>query len=1215
MVNKVSARRIRDDLFEAFTQVEDRIVRYYNPESDTVIRLPRGRHSAMNRYIEIPPPTLASELQTRRDYANTVQDEATREALLLSLESRRVFHEFSEIVRSSHRQGSWHRFRTERIIGRMRTWAAAAGIEFRTTWVTLAERDKRDQSRNGSQGNEPEQLPAPSEVVDQLLVQAAELIRSRGDEEYLAELGDALLRFVGVEEPVDGPPIQRLFDQAQSRDHQRLFAAALVRLLGTSPELFERNLQLKLGALKLSTTLPEVYRQLGIGPEQQTYLTVQALRSAMDRAMAPVVEVLASLGDLVGFGDYRQRLKRALSGSLVQALIAPFLPGELGSTRLDEGLRAAQEYLDAPPANKLQSYQQAIRVLEEYRAALQQSSVSLVKVILLPIPERLLVALHQDYTESPLSKPASLEVYAPEKKYPFCVKDAVLELGFIVENIGIGYAQDVAVTVEAEDYLRINEQTRVLGEVGPGVRFGGIEYTGQVLVPSTRPLLVQVRVSWTNFDGTQATKEEVFELESQSGEIRWHELALLDPYSLEPVSEVDELVGRTELLNTLEGRIRSTRVGSFWVYGQKRVGKTSLVKTLHSRIASHDPKFIVVYLEVGDYVDPDPRVTIERLGTKICEGVRRAAPKFNSLPIPKFSSALSPLDDFLRSVLDVDAEARVLIVLDEFDELPIDLYRRGGIGDAFFLTIRSISGKPQFGFVLVGGEKMEFVLSVQGDTLNKFRPIRVDYFDRQSHWADFEELVRKPVSPWATISDGAVANIYNLSAGNPFFAKLICGTLFADMVARRDAFVTERETHQAIYKTVAEAGSNQFQHFWEDGIFEISGDRIEEKSMRRRRVLIVLAEILRSRSAATVEAIFQRAREYNLTAAEVRQELADFERRTVLAQSHGRFECTVGMFGQWLIERGVREIVTSFTDLDAILERTRRDEEMRVSAAELGHLVRHWGVYKGREVGHESVRAWLDQFKDASEQRLMFQLLQGVRFYSSSAVRAKLREAHGIVVRELARRGIARREEQNARKRTDNMLLSYAGGAGKSGPFYTRLYADENSIYADRVIGPDGLADAISKSTDVHALVLVDDFLGTGRQAEGELAQFITRYGDLIREKELLVFFICVAGFVSAADRLIRKFRTSPFIRIHVCDPLAETDRCFNDESAIFPDPSSRVRAEEIARGQGALLEPKQPMGYGDCQASVVFEFNCPNNTLPILWKRGKTWEPLFPRH
>jgi hypothetical protein len=57
-----------------------------------------------------------------------------------------------------------------------------------------------------------------------------------------------------------------------------------------------------------------------------------------------------------------------------------------------------------------------------------------------------------------------------------------------------------------------------------------------------------------------------------------------------------------------------------------------------------------------------------------------------------------------------------------------------------------------------------------------------------------------------------------------------------------------------------------------------------------------------------------------------------------------------------------------------------------------------------------------------------------------------------------------------------------------------------------------------------------------------------------------------------------------------------------------------RENARSVVQRIGKRLEQRTPLGYGDLQAAVVFDWACPNNTLPILRKRGTDWVPLFER-
>jgi len=76
--------------------------------------------------------------------------------------------------------------------------------------------------------------------------------------------------------------------------------------------------------------------------------------------------------------------------------------------------------------------------------------------------------------------------------------------------------------------------------------------------------------------------------------------------------------------------------------------------------------------------------------------------------------------------------------------------------------------------------------------------------------------------------------------------------------------------------------------------------------------------------------------------------------------------------------------------------------------------------------------------------------------------------------------------------------------------------------------------------------------------------------------------------------------------------------KAFDEESGLFESHDDRedmrTRVEEIGRE----LYPKYPLGWEDQALLVGFERNVPNNTLPILWSRGRfhgrQWIPLFQR-
>ncbi|MFX0203649.1 MAG: ATP-binding protein, partial [Candidatus Hodarchaeota archaeon] len=131
----------------------------------------------------------------------------------------------------------------------------------------------------------------------------------------------------------------------------------------------------------------------------------------------------------------------------------------------------------------------------------------------------------------------------------------------------------------------------------------------------------------------------------------------------------------------------------------------------------------------------------------------------------------------------------------------------------------------------------------------------------------------------------------------------------------------------------------------------------------------------------------------------------------------------------------------------------------------------------------------------------------------------------------------------------------------------------------------------------------------------GYFERLASECGKILHSKGLEVVLIAVVGFQEAQAKIERKLHELDLpIKVHICDPLDDSAKCFSDNSIIFPDPNERIKAKEICYKHGIKLVRNAPLGYGDCQASIVFANTCPNNSLPILWKESKDWIPIFER-
>lgn len=292
-----------------------------------------------------------------------------------------------------------------------------------------------------------------------------------------------------------------------------------------------------------------------------------------------------------------------------------------------------------------------------------------------------------------------------------------------------------------------------------------------------------------------------------------------------------------------------------------------------------------------------------------------------------------------------------------------------------------------------------------------------------------------------------------------------------------------------------------------------------------------------------------------------------------------------------------------------MLERRQQEEQLSIRAGEIVPLVSRWGTYRGEKITEDRVRAWLAQFGDAGEQRLMFRILENLKFYNFSQIRDKMREAHDIVTRHTTRKF-----EQRKRKRAD-IIISYLDGPAKSGAHYARVYADENQIYADNVVERSQICARLAQLEDCQALVFIDDVIGSGRSGGDYLARLQGDCGEVLTNRAIRMCFVAICGVEDGRAAVEHRAEELGMnVTVHLCEPLDESSRCFSDKSSVFPDPIERGRARELARRFGGRLVKNNPLGYAGGELMVVFESNCPNNTLPILWADGPDWVPLFRR-
>ena len=813
--------------------------------------------------------------------------------------------------------------------------------------------------------------------------------------------------------------------------------------------------------------------------------------------------------------------------------------------------------------------------------------------------------------------PRRASPYFAEKRYPLHQVDKYLTICIPMINSGPGVAIAAVVELDcgASESFYLDTNAIQIGDIPPG-EFA-ISFKGLVNNEATSVKMV-VQITWQELFGV--TKTTIFNLVllSQNSSIDWHKLDQTDPYSLE-VAENTTFVGRAAKVQAIANRLLKSQMTSSYITGQKRVGKTSLAKAVLRHLSNIDrpEKYESLYLEYGEFCGVDAAGTFRTLGEAIYTWLIDFMHLEQPISKPNFDDSLAPLNGLARRLEAQSPNMRFIIVLDEFDEIPPELYRYGPLAEAFFANLRTLASRKNLAFLLVGGEQMPFIIGAQGDQLNKFVREPLDYFSRSNEWTDYLELVTGPAKNTLNWEEPAVSTLFNLTNGHPYFTNHLCAKLFTNAVNERDTEIIAGDVKHALQTLVSELDVNSFAHFWKDGI-----DAVREQAilveLKRLRVLVALGRALRA-GERNISSLRKHIKGLRLKEHEIRPVVDDFCRRDIMKENGDELILTLKLFERWLEDVGITKLISSTLSDELENELEEAEDLAFVKSLELEQVTKTWALYRGQCVTSENLRAWISQVKDFHEQRLLFKLSQHLKFVSIPQISELLKYAHIRVNRKILTTPI---RETKIEKRRD-LFLTYLDGPGKSGNQYARLYAKENGILLDCVQEPYKLnrflEDKDGSTERPSAIVLIDDIIGSGRTLSEGLTHFIAKYKNLFQEHEIPLLVIVLYSTQEGEEVVTKILNTYKDINatLDVCEYLGNEVYAFPSEGVGFwKDATERNIAKALCTKLGSGLY-KDPLGYASQGLLLTFPDTCPNNTLPIFHraKSGeKNWNPLFAR-
>ena len=1033
--------------------------------------------------------------------------------------------------------------------------------------------------------------------------------------EYLDVLARAVLAEGGSPEAVHGDAVTMMLSD---RGCERLACAALLRLLAFDDTVFTEDRRLLAATSFFDRVLARsLYPEAGLSAKAQSFEKRDQLRTLVAEHEEALIAHVRSLRSAKGLAAFRPAFGKLFNSAISRAAVLPFLPAGITRQTFDDLLGGCQAVLDSSDPGIVADAEALGDRCQELGEEGQALGTFYSEVLVTGFADTLAGFLRTHVSACGFSDPAELSLRARPKRFPLAEPGGQTTVRLDLINCGRGQAHEVTVEIEGGGAIRYEETSHSIGLMAPGerlVQFHGTIATGTTgKAPESDELMVWLR--WRDADGEQHVIEDILTLEAQESGRNWEHLALSEPYSLDPVTERENFAGQ-------EGAVRDLlravlQMGSARIQGEKRVGKTSLANAVRDSVGELSERpLCFIALESGDFNATSAEATVERLGAMIADQVRHADRRLTGLPLRDFTAGLSPLTEFFAAAEEMAPELGFVVILDEFDSLPHpELFRHGALGDTLFQTLRSLGGKPNVSIVLIGGERMKWVIAVHGQALNKFRMVKLDYFGNDQR-ADYAELVRAPVDEQISYSDEAIELLHSETAGNPWISKLLLSQLFERAVQRRDADVQVEDAAEAIDEALPKIGVETFQHFWDDAI-RGEGEEQEHVSMMRRRVFLALGRCLESRGDSGEEAVVRAAREFNVDERSARDIIRDLlERQILYHDAEHTLRCRVPVFERWLPKYGPAEIVLGGGDDEALLSRQRATEAMRPTHAELAEIAGRWKSYRGEDLRAEQIAEWLGQFGGPAEQRAILPVLSGLRFYTRTGIANHLTDMHQWVGRELARAGYSYTFKGQQRNRDDLLVCALEGGGSGSSQL-VKPYREENRIHRDCAVDPGDVPGVLAeRAGEIRAVLILEDLICTGGTATNRLRELHAEWNAAAPwPSEIDIFLLTICGYEKGVAKVEAATKELDWpLTIWIGDPLGEEDRCFGARSSFFAEEEERDRAKALCAEFGGRLSPRDPLGYRESQAAICFEYRCPNNSLPVLWKESEEWAPLFPR-
>ena len=193
-----------------------------------------------------------------------------------------------------------------------------------------------------------------------------------------------------------------------------------------------------------------------------------------------------------------------------------------------------------------------------------------------------------------------------------------------------------------------------------------------------------------------------------------------------------------------------------------------------------------------------------------------------------------------------------------------------------------------------------------------------------------------------------------------------------------------------------------------------------------------------------------------------------------------------------------------------------------------------------------------------------------------------------------------------------DLIFVSIGGEAKSDKYISYHFRLYNEIPEEQFINQ--WEPKLKKLND-KTIIYLDDISSTGKQ----LCDDWTNFSEKLKN-EFIISNTFIFAPLFLTEKAKQKIEEETKFQVIFLDGnlLTEKNNVLSEEAKIFKGEELK-KATDIFSKYGKKLYPKGPLGYGNSALLLVFPYNTPNNTLPVIWGKSYNinfkWTPLFPRY